>query len=227
MRHVTILLLTFLGMHTLMAQGISIGSGNPPDASALLDMQSDNQGLLVPRMTTAQRTGIASPATGLLVFDTDLAGFHYYTGTGWLNLQSALVLADTDGDTRIETEQTPDDDKIRMIANGQERIVIRDSARIEILNSGSSVFLGKDAGASDDLSFNENVFIGEGAGNANTAGNKNTFVGYQAGFQNLGSSSGGDSPGNRNTFMGWKSGHANVAGFDNTFFGYRTGESNT
>ncbi|MDX1476877.1 MAG: tail fiber domain-containing protein [Saprospiraceae bacterium] len=227
MKHVTILLLTFLGIHSLIAQGISIGSGSPPDSSALLDMQSDSLGLLVPRMTSAQRINIASPATGLLVYDTDLAGFHYYTGTGWLNLQSALVLADSDGDTRVEVEQTPDDDQIHFIANGQEQLVVRDNAQIEVLNSGSSVFLGKDAGASDDLSFNENVFIGEGAGKDNTAGNKNTFVGFQAGYQNVGGNTGINSPGNRNTFVGWKSGYANVAGYDNTFLGYRTGETTT
>ena len=45
--------------------------GAAPDASAILDVQATDKGMLAPRMTTAQRTAIASPATGLLVYDTD------------------------------------------------------------------------------------------------------------------------------------------------------------
>lgn len=55
-----------------------------PTASALLDMTSTSQGLLAPRMTKAQRDAIASPATGLLIFQTNSTpGFYYYTGTSW------------------------------------------------------------------------------------------------------------------------------------------------
>ena len=60
-----------------------------PDASAQLDVVSLNKGMLMPRMTTLQRTGISSPANGLLVYDTDTQSFWYYkTGTGWSNLQA-------------------------------------------------------------------------------------------------------------------------------------------
>lgn len=53
------------------------------DASAALDVQygTSPKGLLTPRMTTDQRNGIANPATGLLVFDTDLKSFYYNEGT--------------------------------------------------------------------------------------------------------------------------------------------------
>ncbi|MCB9336650.1 MAG: hypothetical protein H6577_00820 [Lewinellaceae bacterium] len=72
------------------AEGISIdGTGsvgigtNPPDQSAQLDIESTDKGMLVPRLTTAQRTAIASPATGLLVYDTDADAFHFYDGSAW------------------------------------------------------------------------------------------------------------------------------------------------
>lgn len=69
------------------AQGVAIGTGTPTaHASAALDVQSTTQGILVPRMTTAQRTGIAAPAGGLLVFDTTSGSFWYYTGTAWQEL---------------------------------------------------------------------------------------------------------------------------------------------
>lgn len=53
-----------------------------PDASAKLDISSTSKGLLAPRMTAAQRAAIASPAIGLLVYQTDsTVGFYVNTGT--------------------------------------------------------------------------------------------------------------------------------------------------
>jgi hypothetical protein len=43
----------------------------PPDNSAMLDVQSTEKGMLVPRMTMAQRDLIEDPATGLVIFQTD------------------------------------------------------------------------------------------------------------------------------------------------------------
>ena len=55
-----------------------------PEGSSMLDVSSTTKGLLVPRMTSAQRTAIASPASGLIVFQTDApSGFYFYQGTGW------------------------------------------------------------------------------------------------------------------------------------------------
>lgn len=68
---------------------VSIGSqnvvfgGSTPDASAKLDVQSTTQGFLPPRMTTTQRNAIASPATGLIVYDTTLLSLYQYNGTAW------------------------------------------------------------------------------------------------------------------------------------------------
>ena len=76
----------FLGCFlVLSAQGVKIGNGtNTADASAILDVESSNQGLLVPRMTQAERDLIPSPATGLLIFQTDGApGFYYYSVNCW------------------------------------------------------------------------------------------------------------------------------------------------
>jgi hypothetical protein len=67
---------------TAFSQGVGIGG--TPAASAMLDVQSTTRGLLVPRMTLAQRGAIASPANGLLIYQTDgLVGFWYYDGTNW------------------------------------------------------------------------------------------------------------------------------------------------
>lgn len=61
---------------------VGIGT-TTPDASSILDVESTTQGVLIPRMTTAQRTAIASPANGLLVFDTDEGNFYFYEAGNW------------------------------------------------------------------------------------------------------------------------------------------------
>jgi hypothetical protein len=70
------------------AQSVAINNdGSTAHASAILDLKSNNQGVLVPRMTASQRGLIASPATGLMVYQTDTpAGFYFYNGTTWTTL---------------------------------------------------------------------------------------------------------------------------------------------
>jgi len=60
------------GLMTDNGAGIAINTNSAnPDASALLDMASTTKGMLIPRMTYVQRNGIVSPATGLLIYQTD------------------------------------------------------------------------------------------------------------------------------------------------------------
>ncbi len=56
-----------------------------PDASSALDITSTTKGLLIPRMTNAQRQAISNPAAGLQVFVTDFDGgsFMFYDGAEW------------------------------------------------------------------------------------------------------------------------------------------------
>lgn len=63
------------------AQNVGIGT-TTPDASALFDVNSTSKGILIPRMTLAQRTAIASPANGLMIYQTDgVTGFYYNRGS--------------------------------------------------------------------------------------------------------------------------------------------------
>lgn len=70
--------------NTFPATG-SVGIGTTePNASSILDISSTSKGLLVPRMTKAQKDAIVSPATGLLIYQTtNNAGFYYYDGSAW------------------------------------------------------------------------------------------------------------------------------------------------
>lgn len=69
----------------LQAQNVAINADSSlPDPSAILDLKSGNKGLLVPRMTLAQRNAIAVPAIGLLIYQTDnTPGFYCYDGAAW------------------------------------------------------------------------------------------------------------------------------------------------
>lgn len=99
MRHILIAVLLLACATSLHAQ-VGIGT-NLPDASSKLDITATDKGLLIPRMTSGQRSGISSPATGLLVFQTDApGGFYYYTGSDWTllgraddNVPSGTVMA--------------------------------------------------------------------------------------------------------------------------------------
>lgn len=81
-------------------------TGAAPNASAMLDITSTNRGLLIPRMTQAQRNAIFLPATGLLVYQTDAGwGFYYNSGTPaipiWTNLPSVTTVWRTTGNSGI------------------------------------------------------------------------------------------------------------------------------
>ncbi len=59
-----------------------VGIGNPnPDTSSVLDVTSTTQGMLMPRMTTAQRNAIVLPANGLIIFNTGTNVFQYNSNT--------------------------------------------------------------------------------------------------------------------------------------------------
>jgi Chaperone of endosialidase len=85
------LLFLFLALAALVipslsrAQSVAINADSSlPDPSAILDLKSGNKGLLVPRMTLAQRNAIAVPAIGLLIYQIDnTPGFYCYDGAAW------------------------------------------------------------------------------------------------------------------------------------------------
>lgn len=69
-----------------------VGFNNPaPDPSAIIDLTATDKGLLIPRMTTAQREAMAvsqTPAQALMVYDVTLKQFCFYDGTRWFTLNT-------------------------------------------------------------------------------------------------------------------------------------------
>ena len=56
---------------------VGIGTVNP-DSSSLLELFSNNKGLLVPRMTSSERDLIVAPAVGLLIYNTSTSNFNLF-----------------------------------------------------------------------------------------------------------------------------------------------------
>jgi len=68
-------------------QNVGIGANTfTPDNSALLELQSTNSGLLLPRMTTAQRDAISNPAQSLLIFNTTIKCYEGYVDGQWRSI---------------------------------------------------------------------------------------------------------------------------------------------
>jgi len=79
----TIYTLVALFLTIVIQAQVGIGT-TTPDASSILEIESTTQGMLTPRMTETQRDAIATPATGLLIYQTNSTpGFYYYNGTVW------------------------------------------------------------------------------------------------------------------------------------------------
>lgn len=81
-----ILALIILFSSTLSSQ-VGINTDNSaPDNSAMLDVKSTSKGFLPPRMTTAQRNSIATPAEGLVIYNVSEDALNVYNGIEWLSM---------------------------------------------------------------------------------------------------------------------------------------------
>jgi hypothetical protein len=89
------------------AQAQSVGIGTPsPNASAQLDITSTTKGLLIPRMTSAQRLAITTPAAGLMVYETTTSSFWFYNGSVWNQIGTGGVSPWTVSGTSIYNSNT-------------------------------------------------------------------------------------------------------------------------
>jgi uncharacterized protein (TIGR02145 family) len=84
-----LIIIAWMGiMSALHCQNVSISPlGNNPDNSAALDIRDyTDKGVLIPRLTTAQRNAIPSPATSLLIYNTTTGCFEFWDGSSWISL---------------------------------------------------------------------------------------------------------------------------------------------
>ncbi len=176
-------------------------TGASPDSSAILDISSTNKGLLIPRVTTAERNAIGTTQTGLLVYDTDTESFWYFDNT-----QAIWVEIVVEGNLDIDGLSDAKAD-------------------------ARSVFLGNHSGDNDDgsnfntavgisslqsnTSGNNNVSVGFGASVNTTSGSSNTSIGYYSSRLNT--------EGEKNTAIGAYANYTNQTGSNNTIIGFQAG----
>jgi hypothetical protein len=87
MSRLLLLLLLFISLKPFAQVGIGTTS---PAASAQLDVSSTSKGFLAPRMTTAERDAISSPAVGLMIVNISTNSVEFFDGYSWLNLAKAV-----------------------------------------------------------------------------------------------------------------------------------------
>ena len=125
---------------------VGINSDNStPNESAMLDIKSSDKGILIPRMTEAQKSNISNPAMGLLVFQTDgVQGFYFFNGTDWesLNSRNTLDKAYDQGGAGAGKEIIADHGAVK-ISGGDGLIVTGESEAgetVPMLDEGSYMF---------------------------------------------------------------------------------------
>ena len=216
-----------------------------PNASSILDMVSKSKGMLVPRMTKTQRDAIATPATGLFIYQTNSTpGFYYYSGSVWaaVSTKGANISLSNLGTTSINKSLIPSITNATDLGNsalGWKDVYTTGSIYLDgtkfidnsgtdntfigntgnITNTGSSnTMAGKDAGASNTIGFC-NSFFGKAAGVSNTEGYYNSFFGQYAGASNT--------TGIYNTANGFDALGYNITGYYNTASGFEALYYNT
>jgi len=93
-KHLRVLFI--MGVFMTLSSYISVAQvgindlNSAPDSSAMLDVHSTSKGMLVPRMTIADRNLIHNPATALLIYQTDAdSAFYYFDGVNWKKVGNA------------------------------------------------------------------------------------------------------------------------------------------
>lgn len=151
------------------AQNVGINTtGAAPDPSAALDVSSNNRGFLVPRMTQVERNAIASPATGLIIYQTDnMPGYYYFNGLIWVMLQATNLYTD---DGTLAGNRTVTMGSNNLVFNGTGMFRLGGALGSQTFSMGGNGVFGIDAPGIANQRFvvleNGNVGIGINAPSA-------------------------------------------------------------
>lgn len=164
-----LLLALFSGVFSFAQVGVNTTTIDP---SAALDIQygTTPKGLLTPRMTTAQRTAITTPADGLMVYDTDLKAFFHYKGgssPGWIRMSS-----DVSGRINFKRVKNVSDLAAEKLAGANSKYLLNPLYYYEIngdilfdlpIDLNNAYLVGLDANE-DKVRRNGNLFVGATGG---------------------------------------------------------------
>ncbi len=186
--------------------------GSNPDSSAMLDVKSTVRGLLIPRMNSQQMYLIPSPATGLMVYNTENNSIYYFNGASWVSLGLGginwLLTGNGGTDPALNFVGTTDNQPLKFRVNN--------TAAGEINPIYGNVFMGWLAGSATSTGYS-NVAIGSGSLKINTVGHNLVAIGDSALYSY--NSTSYDDPGN--TAIGSKALADDSSGIKNTAVGYK------
>lgn len=202
---IIVLLLLFFQVNSILAQVAINTSGDQADASSMLDVKSTDKGMLIPRMSKALRDLISSPATGLLIYQTDnTPGFYFYDGSAWVVVGNGATTINSLYDGKSDGSSvflginsgTNDDatsnqnlgfgiNALNANTNGYENTAIGIDA-LKLVDGGHhNTALGIHS-LSRITTGSGNTALGTNAGISNT-GSGNIFIGANAAYNELGS----------------------------------------
>ncbi len=169
------LALAMIATFSISAQVAINTDGTDPDGSAMLDVKSIDKGMLIPRMDSVQRVAIATPATGLLVYQTDGDdGFYFYNSTGsWENLGAtdAWSLNGNNGTSGSNFIGTTDDVPLEFKINNER--VLRIEGAIDYYGDQSPFMIGGYSGNT----YTGNDMAGGTIGGGGSSGKENVLTG--------------------------------------------------
>jgi hypothetical protein len=166
---------------TAPANGLAVegatGIGtNSPDPSAKLEVSATNQGVLFPRLTTAQRDAIANPANGLMIYNTNTRKLEAYDQYwGWLNTADVIAFIDL---TVTDTVQGYNLAAAVNVSNYSEPIYVRvvNQGTMRAVNPGGTGFTtGTGWPAGSKILLVNNGTIAGGGGNGGQGANAGCF----------------------------------------------------
>ena len=136
----------------VMVAQVAISSDNSsPDNSAMLDVKSNSKGLLIPRLTTAQRTSMSNPAEGLMVYDTDMGLFYYRHSGLWTILSGSSSGWSLTGNSLSGSEifGSTNSQPVKFYSNNIERMRITETGNVGIGSATAVQRLSLGASADD------------------------------------------------------------------------------
>ncbi|MBL7749381.1 MAG: hypothetical protein JNM19_18215 [Chitinophagaceae bacterium] len=123
----------------MLGQSVGIGT-NTPDTNAILDITSNSKGLLIPRLTSLQRTSIAGPSIGLTVFDSDTYSFWVYRGDVMGGWREMLIDLDKRWELNGSNIYNTNNGNVGIGTNtpGEKLSINATNAAIQFMNSGTA-----------------------------------------------------------------------------------------
>jgi hypothetical protein len=177
---------------------VSAGSTFSDVASAKLFVNSTTKGFLPPRLTTVQRDAIASPATGLSVYNTTTNTIDYYNATSWIS--GGVNIYNSDGTLTGN----------RTVTTGANTLTFNGTVNFD----GGDLFILRNKFST---SYNGAIVIAQQNAKTSGYGQGNVIINTRSTFTNL------TTTGTYNTLIGANAGAALTTGVYNTMIGSLAG----